>query len=64
MATTTEKGQLNLVTDGANIIINLETSTVCYVDSFKDGDGVATTVADGAASTDEQPGNCLVRWTA
>ena len=48
LATTTEKGHLKLVTDGANIKINLETSIVGYVDSFKDGDGVATTVADGA----------------
>ena len=48
LATTTEKGHLKLVTTGADIKINLVTSIVGFVDSFVDGDGVSTTVADGA----------------
>ena len=45
LATTTEKGQLKLVTTGANIALVMESSITGYVDSITDGDGVATTVA-------------------
>ena len=45
LATTTEKGQLKLVTTGANIRLVMEASITGFVDSITDGDGVTTTVA-------------------